>query len=68
MLAQAEYYAAVSPSVPVTVQESLSVCDGRVSGQHAKRRCFSCTVYPQQAETLQGRRTRTDSKGCDDSI
>ena len=41
--------------VPVLVEEGLSVGDGRVSGQHAKRGRLPRPVHPQQAETLTNR-------------
>ena len=41
--------------VPVLVEEGLSVGDGRVSGQHAKRGRLPRPVHPQQAETLTDR-------------
>lgn len=39
--------------VPVLIKESLSVGDGRVSGQHAKGGGLPCSVHPQQAKTLE---------------
>ena len=41
--------------VPVLVEEGLSMGDGRVSGQHAKRGRLARPVDPQQAETLTDR-------------
>jgi len=38
--------------LPVLVEESLSVGDGRVPGEHAERGRLARSVHPQQAETL----------------
>lgn len=44
----------------MVIKESLSVGDGRVSGQHAKGRGLPCSVHPQQAKTLEDTKKVTD--------
>lgn len=46
-------------SVPVAVEESLSISDRRVTSQHAECRGLPCSVYPQQAKTLRNNRHNT---------
>ena len=41
--------------LPVLMEEGLSVGDGRVPGQHAKRGRLARPIHPQQAETLTDR-------------
>ena len=41
--------------LPVLMEEGLSVGDGRVPGQHAKRGRLASPIHPQQAETLTDR-------------
>lgn len=42
-------------SAPVLVEESLSVCDRCISGQHPKRGRLPCSVHTKQAETLRNK-------------